>query len=763
MKKIIFDLGRPNFGVAPQLFAAHQAAIFRLNPDDSVHEYRASDRLKVSTTANWPPARADFAQGVLLLGLMELSKSIAARPWWIQSTVDARSRRDAVTSGSAVSANARVAWLLAMLIAALHAFMAVTAVNTKSPTFDEPQHLTAGFSYWKNDFRLDPENGNLAARWAALPLLFTNTQFVSPDDSNWRRADEGGTAHRFFYDLGNDPDRMIAQARLAMSIFGIALCLLIYRITREFFGIVGALVAETLIAFDPNFLAHSALVTSDVPAAFFFAAAIWSNGRLFQRISPLRFAIAALSLSGLFLTKFSAPIVLPALLFVSILQIASTSEIALWLGRIRINLTETLHKGWALVATWVLLAMAIFFAIWLAYSFRYAAWTDDVRGHEDGAWHWSYVLEDRGTLENAVSFARTHHLLPEAYLYGVAYVNKHEGDRPAFLDNRWSLIGFSSFFPLAFAYKTPIPLLCFIVVALGVMIARRKTWQLKKLLNPFAIFVAIYAAFAVGTQLNIGHRHILPIYPALFVACGAIALLLKNSRKTFFAGVIAVLLCWQVGESLAARPNYLAYFNQIAGGPRNGYHHLVDSSLDWGQDLPALKSWLDDHHPSTNPKPVYLAYFGVADPKSYGIEAKRLPENHSGGDQTFGQLSSGTYCVSATALQSVYAREIGPWCQGYEQQYQTTLADVHRYRATASDSSARVALIVNDGASAWARRIRTFERLRFERLCAFLRHRSPDAQIGYSIFVFEVSDPEVNRALYGRPRELIDHSGVIGY
>src|SRR5216110_1121955 len=115
-------------------------------------------------------------------------------------------------------------WLIAILIALLHAAMAVTAVNTKSPTFDEPQHLTAGVSYWvRNDFRLDPENGNLPARWAALPLLFRDTRFVSPSDPNWQQADEGGSAHRFFYKLGNDPDRMIAQARLMMSIFGFAL------------------------------------------------------------------------------------------------------------------------------------------------------------------------------------------------------------------------------------------------------------------------------------------------------------------------------------------------------------------------------------------------------------------------------------------------------------------------------------------------------------------------------------------------------------
>src|SRR5260370_35751325 len=84
--------------------------------------------------------------------------------------------------------------LLAILIAVLHAAMAVTAVNTKSPTFDEPQHLTAGYSYWvTNDFRLYPQNGNLPSGEAGLPLLLRSTKFVSLNDRVWQRPDVGGT------------------------------------------------------------------------------------------------------------------------------------------------------------------------------------------------------------------------------------------------------------------------------------------------------------------------------------------------------------------------------------------------------------------------------------------------------------------------------------------------------------------------------------------------------------------------------------------
>jgi 4-amino-4-deoxy-L-arabinose transferase-like glycosyltransferase len=470
--------------------------------------------------------------------------------------------------------------LIPILIALLHAAMAVTAVNTKSPTFDEPQHLTAGYSYWvTNDFRLDPENGNLPARWAALPLLLGKTKFVPINDRAWHRAEEGRTGRQFFYEIGNDPVKMLQQGRMMMSIFGAALCLLIYRCGREFFGVGGGLLAETVAAFDPNFLAHNALVSADVPAAFFFTAAIWSSWRLFQKISPMRFAIAVLSLAGLFLTKFSAPIVLPVIGAMSILRIFDRREINLELGRFRIGCVEKSKKACALGGSWLLLAATVFFAIWLSFSFRYSAWTNNESSHEETTWHWNYLLEDRGTFENAVGFARDHRLLPEAYLYGFAYVHKHEIDRPAFLDNRWSIVGFRSFFPRAFIYKTPLPFLLLVVLAFYAAIARRHSWSISNL-NPLAMFALIYGAIAITSQLNIGHRHLLPIYPALFISCGAIVHLARKNRTAILTTAVGIILFWQIGESFAIRPNYLAYFNEVAGGPSDGYKHLADSSVD---------------------------------------------------------------------------------------------------------------------------------------------------------------------------------------
>ena len=656
--------------------------------------------------------------------------------------------------------NGRTSWLIAMLIAALHAFMAVTAVNTKSPTFDEPQHLTAGYSYWiKNDFRLDPENGNLPARWAALPLLLGSKEFPPLNDRGWLRAEEGRTAHQFFYEVGNDPDRMIADARMMMSIFGMALCLLIFRTGREFFGIVGGLIAELVAAFDPNFLAHSALVTADVAAAFFFTAAIWSYWRLLQKISPARLAIAALSLAGLFLTKYSAPIVLVVFWLMSIFQIVSRREMAVRFAQFRTTLIDKSHKAAAISASWILLAATTFLAIWSSFSFRYAAWTNNDLAHNGTSWHWNYLLEDDGAFEKIVGAARAHHLLPEAYLYGFAYVHKHQIDRPAFLDNQWSIVGFRSFFPRAFVYKTPLPVLVLLALALHAF-AMRRSWKIDNLSNPFFLFVIAYAGFAITARLDIGHRHLLPIYPALFVGCGAIAYLMNKNRFALFGSAVAILLLWQAGESFASRPNYLAYFNQIAGGSTHGYKHLVDSSLDWGQDLPALKSWIDNHGETVNEKPLYLGYFGTADPNYYGIDAKLISNNLFARGRPPVRLSSGLYAISATTLQSVYADEIGPWCEEYERYYQNTLTGLKEYRDA---RAGRVAPIANTDAIPLARKMKKLEELQLGRLCAYFRHQKPIAEIGHSIFVFDLGEKDIVRALYGPPAELEPEVRVAGY
>ena len=183
----------------------------------------------------------------------------------------------------------------------------------------------------------------------------------------------------------------------------------------------------------------------------------------------------------------------------------------------------------------------------------------------------------------------------------------------------------------------------------------------------------------------------------------------------------------------------------MAGGPRHGYRHLVDSSLDWGQDLPGLKRWLAERRdPVSQQRPTYLSYFGVGNPDHYGLPVKQLPAfpDWRTARET-GDLAPGTYCISATNLQSVYLPPRGAWTLESEQQYQALLAAVAELA-----KRQQIAPPAAQELAAWNNTLTQFELYRFARLCAYLRLREPDDTIGYSILIYDLDADDLNTAQF---------------
>ncbi len=275
---------------------------------------------------------------------------------------------------------------------------------------------------------------------------------------------------------------------------------------------------------------------------------------------------------------------------------------------------------------------------------------------------------------------------------------------------------------------------------------------------PLLVLLAVYWTAAILSHLNIGQRHILPTYAPMFIlAGGAVAGITRfgKTRACAMGGAIVVSTIWFIGESFHVRPNYLAYFNQLAGGPDNGYRHLVDSSLDWGQSLGTLGQWLADNHlDGESSTPVYLSYFGGGDPAYEKIRAISLPHIASGREEIetidLSPYRGGVYCISASVLQGVYLDPPGPWTVESEKAYRWCLAQQNALAAAQTDVEARRRL-----ASMNPQAIKEIQKacrdIRLARLCAFLRHREPDAKIGYSILVYRLGDLEVNEALFGPP------------
>ncbi len=220
--------------------------------------------------------------------------------------------------------------------------------------------------------------------------------------------------------------------------------------------------------------------------------------------------------------------------------------------------------------------------------------------------------------------------------------------------------------------------------------------------------------------------------------------------------ILAILVL--IVQSLLIWPHYLAFFNSLAGGPKNGYRHLVDSSLDWGQDLPGLKKWIESHKDDpAAPGPIYLSYFGTGDPQYYGISpelAKLLPARPDWHKRQLAiPLTAGTYCISATRLQ-LGLPVSRPWSTSHESNYQKLLRLAEQYTQAANGTLGPVQPVLGRSAAYWARVLYAYDHFRFARLAAFLRQRQPDDSVGYSILIYRLTDHDINQALFGPPAEL---------
>ncbi|HVU87093.1 MAG TPA: glycosyltransferase family 39 protein [Pirellulales bacterium] len=699
-------------------------------------------------------------------------------------------------------ATARAGWLSGpvpvVLLIACHLVLGMTAVARKSMTFDESAHLGGGLSYWTtNDYRLHSENGNWSQRFGALPLYLRGSQ-VSLDDPAWATSDVWKVTERLMAELGRDTDGILLRCRAMMAIPSALLALLVYLWSRRIFGAVGGLISLALYAFSPAMLANGFLVTSDLPATFFFtasSAAVWA---LLHRVSCLTLVAALVSLSGLVLSKYSGLLIIPmALAMVAVrLTRATPLQIPL-LTRHEINGRPRQSLVFAAIA--IVQFLGVVLLVWASYGFRYSMFAPP---YEEGSayaetWEQLEAKDQSPRLRSIVRFARDHQLLPEPYLYGFSYALRYSKDRVGFLNGVFSDRGWSSFFPLCLLWKTPLALFAVLILGVAALVVRARGADQRSSdsaparatilyeLTPIAALFGVYWIVALSTPLNIGHRHILPTYPPMFIFAGAAGLWFSvaaarstaptatgrgqvasratpagNSKvATTARGATIALLAVSALETVSFWPHYLAYFNVVAGGPKHAYRHLVDSSLDWGQDLGELKRWLDAHpEDSRDPQRVYLSYFGTALPATYGIRAQELPKYFPKQTGSIpAPLTGGLYCISASMLQSVYAVPyLGRWNEIFEHDYQNLRQVVTPFQRAAHDPAALKQMFdMAPPAAIVQRGFNNYRVLCFARLCSCLRQREPDDQVGYSIMIYRLSDADVAAALDGDPCELL--------
>jgi hypothetical protein len=659
-------------------------------------------------------------------------------------------------------------WPAVALLLALYAVMAFSASMQKGVSFDETEQLGVGYNIWLNhDFRMEGANGDFVKRWATLPFLFTQPAFPATSVPNWLRAQPYGLGYQFLFESGNQAGTLLLESRLMILLLGLATGLLVFICSREIFGPVGGLFSLALFAFCPHMLAYSGIVSTEMSLCLGLLGATWSLWRLLHRVTWGRLLLSLLFFSLLFLSKTSALVIFPIAAVLVTARLLSRRPLEWRLGRPRL-IQSRATQATLFFTLFLVHGFVCWVVLWAHYDFRYDS-SPNPADPRVLAW----LPADKNPLDpvaqSILTWTRATHLLPAGYLDGVEMLLAERQTHLAFIDGQWRLGGSRTFFPYAIWAKTS-PFL-FLLLILGFATwwytrhPRKAAPQLEtqnsKLETPsfyaalpYVTLFTVFLAVAIIQSLNIGHRHILPIYPALYILVGGALGLVWLSHRRLMKGLLALLLCGYLAESLTLYPNYLAYFSPAVGGPASGYKLLVDSSLDWGQDLPDLKHWLDQNNPGHH-LPVYLAYFGTDNPDYYGIQANRLPSYPQWHDQSVKSLDAGIYAISATLFQSIYTSTEGPWNRTFESDYQNCLKNLRTYNDTLHDPARHAALLQQYPYPLWVQSSNDFTALRFGRLCAWLRHnREPTDNIDHSILIWKLTRHDIDEALGGPPAEL---------
>lgn len=496
----------------------------------------------------------------------------------------------------------------------LLAAVQISSALQESQTFDEGVHLVAGYRYWRTgDFSLNTEHPPLQKLLSAAPLLLLAPPL--PSDPKLL-VDQSEYARAFLYQGPQPADRLLFLGRLPTIVLTLLLALAVAAAALRYFGREPALIAVWLCALDPNLIAHGRYVTTDLASALFFFCSVVSWLSYLEAPGRKRLALAGLSLGLALGAKFSMIVLLPLLPALALLRWVMT----------RHSWRDAARMAGALVLAVVIAAGVV--------ALLYAPET----------WR---TFRGRTIKVEPVTVAGMR-LPAMTYATGLRTVLEHNREgHAAFLFGEVRETGWWYYFPVVFAVKSTTPLLLLTVLAFALAYravrAHGALLCLSLLIPPL-----FYFGISMSSHINLGVRHLLPVYPFLYLFGAAVlAHAFSPKRVALVAGLIVAL---QAAESLAVYPEYLAFFNAPSGGRAAGARYLLDSNLDWGQDLKKLKKYIDREQPGT----VCLDYFGYADPGYYGLRWEYLPKTW---DKVDLERMDCIGAISVTLLNDLYIRK----------------------------------------------------------------------------------------------------------
>jgi len=555
--------------------------------------------------------------------------------------------------------------ILAIALLTFFGMLAATSMWDDNANYDERIHLPAGYSYiTQQDMRLNPEHPPLVKDLAALPLLFMKINFpykswgwntpLTADSSRtpaWQT--DVGFGNDLLYHSGNDAQNMMRYGKIPIILIGILLGFYVFRFSRELWGDLAGIIALTFYSFSPTFLAHTRLVTTDVAAAAAFFISFYYLYKWLKVSTRRNLWVFGIVFGFSLLAKFSTFLLIPIFGLIVLVWILSQ---------------ERGKKLWAFkkyLGGFILVLIIAYLVVGAVYAFH--IWNYPIQKQ---AIDTAFIMSTFGfkplvSLSVWISSQPVLRAWGHYFLGFLMVLQRSGGGNTTYYLGEVSANGSRSYFPLVYLIKEPLAYILLTFFALFLALKNKFRQDFSNLLkNNFAEFGmltigAVYWLFSITSNLNIGVRHILPTLPFIYALTarqisfwikGGIQERISNYhgfwqlfglywRRIKRGFIVAILFIWAIISVVSVWPSFLAYFNGIAGGPDRGYKFVVDSNLDWGQDIFRLAQFIEKN----NIKEIKMDYFSGA-PAEYYIKTAKIESFNREAPQ------KGWLAVSATIL-----------------------------------------------------------------------------------------------------------------
>ncbi|MFN3966222.1 MAG: ArnT family glycosyltransferase [Endomicrobiia bacterium] len=489
--------------------------------------------------------------------------------------------------------------VIAIVLLILHILAGFNTIENMSPTYDEPVYPPEGYAIWRlGNYSFNTYHPPLAKLLVALPLVFLKPMLLT-GHPYWINRDEFPFADLFLYHNRISAERILNSGRVMVLVVSCMLALLVYIWSSKLFGALTGIISMFFYCFSSNCLAHGTLATTDMLLTFTFILSLYFFWLWFNKPNQINSVLCGISTALTVCSKFSGYILFPTYFLIFLFEYKNLKT--------KVTLVDFIKNICMFVFSFV-------FTVLVIYKFT------EINTHFDGL---RYLL-----------------------------TKDMKRGRSSFFFGKYSTTGWREYFLALFALKTPVSFLVLLFLSFF-FLKKYENSNFSFLIVP-ALFFLLVSSFS---KIQIGLRHILPVYPLVFIWVGNFVKYILKSFK--YAGRLFMILVmfFYFFSFSRVHPYHISYFNEIIGGPENGYKYFTDSNIDWGQGLKALGDWLKE----IPEKGIYFCYFGTGDPSYYGIKYVPIgfinnlyPQQRQSDKIEFKPEDRILFAISITNLQATY-------------------------------------------------------------------------------------------------------------